>query len=175
MTKYEYKQDDFGRIKWVVISGRDYDIFDELTYNGVVPIGEIRPYIRSNTKQEIYDEIQSAHPKTYETLRGYTWFRDKYMKEKVVEVEYVEAVVDNETVGDLKQAIELLTERISTPTNLETQMIEAIIEKGKELSSEDLLEDAKNKLDEFIEKTYGSLPQRMTIVRNEVEYNRYFP
>ena len=167
MNNYEYLTDDFGRVKWVVVNGNEYDIHDELTYTGKVEIGLVRPYIRQNTKQEVYDDIKETHPDVYRTLRNYKWFIDKYYVEETV---VVKQEMDEEMVNDLKDAITLLTKKVSEPTHLETQMIEAIIAKGKELSVDDLLADAKKSLDGFIKENYGELPQRMTIVRNEIEY-----
>lgn len=54
-------------------------------------------------------------------------------------------------------------DELSKPSQLETQMIEAIIAKGKDLATEDLKKDLVATLNDHIKNTYGALPTRIEV------------
>lgn len=56
-------------------------------------------------------------------------------------------------------------EMISKKNPYEDAIIEAVLTKGKKISTEDILEDAKNQLDGFIKKEYGALPKTIKVVQ----------
>lgn len=51
-------------------------------------------------------------------------------------------------------------------SKLEEALIEGIIEKGKQLATEDLEKEIKERLDDFIKETYGVLPKKIEINNN---------
>lgn len=70
---------------------------------------------------------------------------------------------------DLISAIDSLKEKIEERSPFQEAMTQAIIEKGKELATEDLKKELKQELNDFIEKTYGVLPKKMIIEREETK------
>lgn len=71
-------------------------------------------------------------------------------------------------IGDMANKIDAM----NTNTKLEQALIDGIVAKGKELATEDLQNEIRNNLSEFIKQTYGALPQRITIVKEDVEYDK---
>lgn len=83
----------------------------------------------------------------------------------------VEPSVDNnsELTKQLMKSIDDLGKKIEERSPFQEAMTQAIIEKGKELATEDLKKELKQELNDFIEKTYGVLPKKMIIEREETK------
>lgn len=83
----------------------------------------------------------------------------------------VEPSVDNnsELTKQLMKSINDLGKKIEERSPFQEAMTQAIIEKGKELATEDLKKELKQELNDFIEKTYGVLPKKMIIEREETK------
>lgn len=83
----------------------------------------------------------------------------------------VEPSVDNnsELTKQLVKSIDDLGKKIEERSPFQEAMTQAIIEKGKELATEDLKKELKQELNDFIEKTYGVLPKKMIIEREETK------
>ena len=71
-------------------------------------------------------------------------------------------------IGDMANKIDAM----NTNTKLEQALIDGIVAKGKELATKELEDEIRNNLSDFIKETYGALPQRITIVKEEVEYDK---
>ena len=71
-------------------------------------------------------------------------------------------------LGDMACKIDAM----NTNTKLENALIEGIVSKGKDLATEELEKELKDRLNNFIKETYGQLPQRLTIVKEDVEYDK---
>ena len=67
------------------------------------------------------------------------------------------------------KSINDLGKKIEERSPFQEAMTQAIIEKGKELATEDLKKELKQELNDFIEKTYGVLPKKMIIEREETK------
>ena len=82
-----------------------------------------------------------------------------------------EPSVDNnsELTKQLMKSINDLGKKIEERSPFQEAMTQAIIEKGKELATEDLKKELKQELNDFIEKTYGVLPKKMIIEREETK------
>lgn len=62
----------------------------------------------------------------------------------------------------LEQQKELL-KNIKVENPYEDAIVDAIIEKGKKISTDDITESVKGKLDEFIKENYGALPKKIQV------------
>lgn len=182
---------------YVTIDDKQYDLFKDLRVVG--KYDGIAPYLRRNTKLNIYKEIKRDYPNTYLNLCNEGWF-SPYKKEVdglqeiivpngiriglegLQEKPKEETPVDNKSNEVFNQAINLLAEKIgdmstkidsmNSNTKLEQALIDGIVSKGKDLATEELEKELKDRLESFIKETYGALPQRITIVKEDVEYDK---
>src|SRR5699024_8416989 len=69
---------------------------------------------------------------------------------------------ENEMNTQLTELIELMKVQASS-NPYEDAIVQAIIEKGKNVSTDQLLESAREKLDNYIQETYGALPKQIEI------------
>ena len=173
----------------VKIGEGEYSILTDLAYVG--SFSGQRPYLRRNTKVNIYKEIMKDYPDIYEQLVNRSWFK-AYKKEVedipniIIPNEVKNAMDGNQpvataTMEGFENALNKLADKLgdmgtkidamNTNTKLEDALIEGIVNKGKELATESLELELKDKLDKFIKETYGALPQRLTIVHKDVEYD----
>lgn len=76
---------------------------------------------------------------------------------------------NTELTKQLMKSIDDLGKKIEERSPFQDAMTQAIIEKGKELATEDLKKELKQELNDFIEKTYGVLPKKMIIEREETK------
>lgn len=82
--------------------------------------------------------------------------------------------------GNIAEKIEKLTNQIDdnrhkdrkSNERLQNAVIEGVIDKAKELATEDLKDTLKKELDSFIRQTYGYLPQRIEITNNDIKYEK---
>lgn len=177
--------------KYVEMDSNKYDLFNDLTFVGSYT-GQ-RPYLRRNTKINIYKDIKNEYPDVYSKLISYNWFQPykkevEDIKDIIIPNEVRSALnkVGNEgDVGsstEFQNAINLLATKIgdmstkidtmNTNTKLEEALIEGIVSKGKELATEELEVELKDKLDNFIKETYGALPQKISLVTKDIEYDK---
>lgn len=189
---YEYSDDS----RHVILKDGRYAIFQDLKFVG--DYDGIRPYIRSNTKIDIYRDYRENHPEMYNNLRKQDWFEpyledvenkvdvivpnevSRYLKEtKKIKENGEPEPVDN-TPEIFQESISLLADKISdmsaninamnTNTKLEQALIDGIVEKGSELAVEDIKKQLEADLDDYIKETYGVLPDKMIIAIDDVEY-----
>ena len=76
---------------------------------------------------------------------------------------------NTELTKQLMKSIDDLGKKIEERNPFQEAMTQAIIDKGKELATEDLKKELKQELNDFIEKTYGVLPKKMIIEREETK------
>lgn len=182
MSRYEYSDDKRN----VIIDGNPYGIFRELIYVGEPVEGQV-PYIRRTTKINVFKDYKEHHPEMYNVLRKQSWF-EAYIND--VEGSPTKLVADgvDEALGtkaeqkSFEGVIGQLAEQISemgkavkemnTNTKLEEALIEGIISKGKEIAVEEIRQELVNNLDEYIKDTYGQLPDRLIITKEDVEYEK---
>ena len=87
----------------------------------------------------------------------------KEMEEEIIETKEEET---KELIGKLTKSIDKLSKKVESEDPFREAMIKAIIEKGKDLAIEDLKDRLKDQLDDYIEETYGKLPQKIIIEEN---------
>ena len=85
------------------------------------------------------------------------------MEEEIIETKEEET---KELIGKLTKSIDKLSKKVESEDPFREAMIKAIIEKGKDLAIEDLKDRLKDQLDDYIEETYGKLPQKIIIEEN---------
>ena len=180
----------------VRVGDNEYEVMNDLKFYGEYS-GQI-PYLRRNTKINIYKWLKKEYPSEYLLINNKGWF-EPYKKEveggvDIVIPDVVKNVIFNQSeekdatpkddksseifqdainkladkIGDMGNKIEAM----NTNTKLEEALIQGIVSKGKDLATEELEKDLKVKLDNFIKETYGALPQKLTIVHKDVEYDK---
>jgi hypothetical protein len=73
----------------------------------------------------------------------------------------------NNISKDTTEAMNNIVTQIKKQSPFEQQMIEAIIDKGKEIATKDLENEMKNHLDEFIKDKYGVLPKSIEFIKED--------
>lgn len=180
----------------VTLDGKEYDVFKDLRYVGAYE--GIAPYLRRNTKINVYKNLKKDYPSVYVDLTNQNWFAP-YKKE----VEDLKDIVipdgirfgleglkenkeedkkDDKSMELFGDAMNMLADKIgdmankidamNTNTKLEQALLDGIVSKGKDLATEELEKELKDRLNDFIKNTYGALPQRITIVKKDVEYDK---
>lgn len=182
----------------VIVDDITYNLSNDLQYlTGADPSRAVKPYLRKSTKLSIYKQIKNERPDYYENLRKFGWFQPyineventpdvvvpNEVKEVLDSVKVVEEKVDNEKASQrFEDAMNILANKIgdmsvkidamNTNTKLEDALIKGIVEKGKDLATEDLEKELKERLDKFIHETYGGIPKRIEIVKEDVKYDK---
>ena len=125
------------------------------------------PYIRATTRKKVLEYIEDENPQMYKELISKTEL-GKYLDatdsdedaKQVINDQYgvPKVEVDGNEVTSMLKDIQSTLQTFSN-TRLETAMIEGIVEKGREIAVEDLKEQLKAELSDFIKEQYGVLPQ----------------
>ena len=176
----------------IKFDGKEWEIMNDLKFRGEYR-GQI-PYLRRNTKINIYKWFRKQYPGEYLLINNKGWFVP-YKKEVENGVEIIIPKEVSNIVGGgspvetyekevdksseiFKDAINKLADKIgdmgnkieamNTNTKLEDALIQGIVSKGKELATEELELELKDRLDNFIKETYGALPQKLTIFHKDI-------
>ena len=179
----------------VRVGENEYEVMNDLKFYGEYT-GQI-PYLRRNTKISVYKWLKKEYPSEYLLINNKGWF-EPYKRDVEDGVELVipdavrnamstpkagePKVEDNKSAEIFQDAINKLADKIgdmgtkieamNTNTKLEDALIQGIVSKGKELATEELEKELKDRLDGFIKETYGALPQKLTIVHKDIEYDK---
>lgn len=179
----------------VRVGDSEYEIMNDLKFHGEYT-GQI-PYLRRNTKVNVYKWFKKEYPSEYLLINNKGWF-EPYKKEVEDRVELIipdavrnamatpkaeePKVEDSKSAEIFQDAINKLADKIgdmgnkieamNTNTKLEDALIQGIVSKGKELATEELETELKDRVDKFIRDTYGALPQKLTIVHKDIEYDK---
>lgn len=71
---------------------------------------------------------------------------------------FIEEITDKVN-KNLSKSLEMINNTLSKKSEFESKMIDGIVAKGKEIAVEDLKNELKKDLDNFIEEHYGVLPK----------------
>ena len=179
----------------VRVGENEYEVMNDLKFYGEYT-GQI-PYLRRNTKISVYKWLKKEYPSEYLLINNKGWF-EPYKRDVEDGVELVipdvvknamstpkavePKVEDNKSAEIFQDAINKLADKIgdmgtkieamNTNTKLEEALIQGIVAKGKDLATEELEKELKDRLDGFIKETYGALPQKLTIVHKDIEYDK---
>ena len=77
--------------------------------------------------------------------------------------------INNELIKQLSESVNKLSEKVNEQDPFKQAMIEAIIEKGKDLAIDDLRKRLKEQLDDYIQETYGCVPKKIVIENNDTK------
>lgn len=126
-----------------------------------------------------FDEYVDGHngnASEYKGKDGHCWYFDNVDIRRFTKIEEEEIINDDKEIikgteqlklfNELSNNIKSLTnkiDKIDKTTPFEQAMIEAIIEKGKDLAIDDLKSRLKEQLDTYIEETYGCVPKKIVI------------
>lgn len=75
--------------------------------------------------------------------------------------------ITNKVNKNLSKSLEMINNTLSKKSEFESKMIDGIVAKGKEIAVEDLKDELKKDLDNFIEERYGVLPKVIQIKDEE--------
>lgn len=141
-------------------------------------------YLKETTKTKIMNELRAWAKNRADVKEFIEWYDARTFEEVGAEpksptkhvVEQV--VVDNsEVVNQLRELTQLMKTQ-SQRNPFEQAMLEGIIEKGKELATEDLKNEISDYLKTFVEKSYGILPKVIEIKqadkRKEMQGNFHY-
>lgn len=111
-------------------------------------VNDVR-YITTVTKEKIEFEID-AYTDVFNEIY------DKDLKKEE------DDMANSEVLDLLKQQTEMIKE-MHQKNPYEEAIVEAIVEKGKQVSTEEMVSEVTNKVDEYITSTYGVLPKTIEI------------
>ena len=77
--------------------------------------------------------------------------------------------INSDLINKLSDSINKLSEKVNEQDPFKQSMIEAIIEKGKDLAIDDLRKRLKEQLDDYIQETYGCVPKKIVIENNDTK------
>lgn len=105
-------------------------------------------YITKDTRAKLENELEGNRPELYNKIYGRS-------ESSMVDVK--------DMMEDLnRQNMEMFKE-IASKNPYEDAIVEAIIDKGKNISEESILEGTRDKIDEYIKEEYGSLPEKIEV------------
>lgn len=147
-----------------------YDLSKNWKYTGAD-----KRYLKESSKTRIIKEARARMVFDSDIEEFIKWYDERYsVKEEPV-------VIQNNTSNGISQEdIKQITELIQMQHNevvtaikdnqkrnsFEQAMLEAIIDKGKEIATKDLEDKLIADVKEFVDKTYGKLPTTVEIVQN---------
>ena len=172
--KYETKKSNVYDIDKIVIMTEDFyseknilGIYDLLRYTDY---GELKKQLEKSSRCEIIYTIMEPMEENDNLLfckKGKFYFLVK--ESGTVKRLEDEVKLENESLKILAKSIDKLGKKIEERNPFQEAMTQAIIEKGKELATEDLKNDLKESLNKFIEETYGVLPKKITVENKEIK------
>lgn len=136
--------------KYYIVRDRLGDIteFDiENNYKGNLP----NTYISSGNKYTIESELRDNEPELFAKVYNLK------LSEGSGDVN-VEELIEKVTKTNLD-----LMKQVQTYNPYEEAIVEGIINKGKHISEETILEGVRGKIDEYIREEYGTLPQKIEV------------
>lgn len=117
-------------------------------------IGTTNGRLQSSTRNKIIDELKSAAQYDDSAKQFVEWYGGNSTPTSSNDD-------DSDVLSEMREIKELLREQ--SHSKFEEAMLEGIISKGKELATEDLKEELKQTLNEFIRSEYGALPKVVQI------------
>lgn len=142
--------------------------------------GTIIAFANNNEYAIEFDEDIDGHSAQGKGKDGHCWWffnnekpMNEYLekieeesKQEPIEIIETKESEKEELINKLSNNINELTKKIGDMNKqdpFKEAMIKAIIEKGKDLAIDDLKQDLKDKLDKYIQETYGCVPKKIQI------------
>lgn len=146
-----------------------YDLSNNWKYTG-----EDKRYLKESSKTRIIKEARARTGFDSDIAEFIEWYDDRYsVKEEVVEArQYSDNIISQEDIKQITEPIEKQLREVveavkdnQKRNSFEQAMLEAIIDKGKEIATKDLENKLIADVKEFVDKTYGKLPTTIEIVQ----------
>lgn len=147
-----------------------YDLSNNWKYTGAD-----KRYLKESSKTRIIKEARARTAFDSDIEEFIKWYDERYsVKEDSVVIE--NNIPNNISQEDIKQITEPIEKQLrevveavkdnQKRNSFEQAMLEAIIDKGKEIATKDLEDKLIADVKEFVDKTYGKLPTTIEIVQN---------
>lgn len=147
-----------------------YDLSNNWKY-----IGTDKRYLKESSKTRIIKEARARTAFDSDIEKFIEWYDKRYsVKEEPVVIE--NNIPNNISQEDIKQITEPIEKQLrevveavkdnQKRNSFEQAMLEAIIDKGKEIATKDLEDKLIADVKEFVDKTYGKLPTTIEIIQN---------
>lgn len=147
-----------------------YDLSNNWKYTG-----SDKRYLKESSKTRIIKEARARTAFDSDIEEFIKWYDERYsVKENSVVIE--NNIPNNISQEDIKQITEPIEKQLrevveavkdnQKRNSFEQAMLEAIIDKGKEIATKDLEDKLIADVKEFVDKTYGKLPTTIEIVQN---------
>lgn len=146
-----------------------YDLSNNWKYTG-----EGKRYLKESSKTRIIKEARARTGFDSDIEKFIEWYDDKYsVKGEVVEDRQCsDNIISQEDIKQITEPIEKQLREVveavkdnQKRNSFEQAMLEAIIDKGKEIATKDLENKLIADVKEFVDKTYGKLPTTIEIVQ----------
>lgn len=146
-----------------------YDLSNNWKYTG-----EDKRYLKESSKTRIIKEARARTGFDSDIEKFIEWYDDKYsVKGEVVEDRQCsDNIISQEDIKQITEPIEKQLREVveavkdnQKRNSFEQAMLEAIIDKGKEIATKDLENKLIADVKEFVDKTYGKLPTTIEIVQ----------
>lgn len=146
-----------------------YDLSNNWKYTG-----EDKRYLKESSKTRIIKEARARTGFDSDIEEFIKWYDDRYsVKEEVVEPRQCsDNIISQEDIKQITEPIEKQLREVveavkdnQKRNSFEQAMLEAIIDKGKEIATKDLENKLIADVKEFVDKTYGKLPTTIEIVQ----------
>lgn len=147
-----------------------YDLSNNWKYTG-----PDKRYLKESSKTRIIKEARARTAFDSDIEEFIKWYDERYsVKEDSVVIE--NNTPNNISQEDIKQITEPIEKQLrevveavkdnQKRNSFEQAMLEAIIDKGKQIATKDLEDKLIADVKEFVDKTYGKLPTTIEIVQN---------
>lgn len=146
-----------------------YDLSNNWKYTG-----EDKRYLKESSKTRIIKEARARTGFDSDIEKFIEWYDNKYsVKGEVVDDRQCsDNIISQEDIKQITEPIEKQLREVveavkdnQKRNSFEQAMLEAIIDKGKEIATKDLENKLIADVKEFVDKTYGKLPTTIEIVQ----------
>lgn len=147
-----------------------YDLSNNWKYTG-----QDKRYLKESSKTRIIKEARARTAFDSDIDEFIKWYDEKYSakKDSVVIENNVPNNISQEDIKQITEPIERQLREVveavkdnQKRNSFEQAMLEAIINKGKEIATKDLEDKLIANVKEFVDKTYGKLPTTIEILQN---------
>lgn len=168
--KKDKQNKDIYNLFYIRLNKADY-AYSIDSDNNVLPKQKQSPFITNKVYKKIIDNLNNA-------LNEDAEIKNLFNETNAFSIEEINKSLNGEEKGEqqtmneldmkifmnqvLEQQKEML-KNVKIENPYEDAIVQAIIEKGKHISTDKIVETAKDKLDDFIKENYGPLPKKIEV------------
>lgn len=168
--KKDKQNKDIYNLFYIRLNKADY-AYSIDSDNNVLPKQKQSPFITNKVYKKIIDNLNNA-------LNEDDEIKDLFNETNAFSIEEINKSLNGEEKGEQQTMNELdmkifmnqvldqqkeMLKNVKIENPYEDAIVQAIIEKGKHISTDNLVETAKDKLDAFIKENYGPLPKKIEV------------